>query len=236
MILREPRLQADALERAEQAAATVVGATIGRSIDLTTFTLLLPKEAPLLDADALAARAQTQGPTVVLPEQRRLSATAALDRAKAEAFPDLTVFLVGGYRGDSRDPVLEGGFAIPLPVFNWNQGAIDAARRERERLDRAIEGERLSVVIACAALARDYTTARIQLERYHGIIVPAAQKALERMELAFTADKATDRDLMSANQALIAAERAEVDARVSLALAIAAIERLSGAPLPMKAK
>jgi cobalt-zinc-cadmium efflux system outer membrane protein len=229
------RLEADAANRSLAAAEVALKTTMGKPIAPEILAKgELPHGGTELDTEALVQKANEKAPTLELLERQGNVARASLERAKAERFPDVTVFLAGGYAGGINEPVAEGGVAIPLPIFNRNQYQVEAAKREVERLERTIAGERLSTTVSAVRLARDYEVARTRVTGYHEKIIPAAKEFLAKAREAFAAGKIRDRDVLAAHRALIAAEQAEVSARLDLALAIAGIERLIGEGVPRK--
>jgi cobalt-zinc-cadmium efflux system outer membrane protein len=236
--VEQARLEAEASQRTLAAAAVSLRAIIGSDVDVARLETDLPRVAPPLDTAELGRRVREESPSVIVLERQNDTARATLARAEAERWPDITVALAGGYQsgvgGGPQGPTVAGGIAIPLPLFNRNQYAVEAAERDLERLERSLDGARLALTISTAAVARDYENARTRVDAYRDRIVPAAREALSRTEAAFAAGKVRDRDVLLAHQALIHVEEAEVDAREDLALAVAAIERLIASPVPTR--
>jgi cobalt-zinc-cadmium efflux system outer membrane protein len=76
------------------------------------------------------------------------------------------------------------GFAdvgIQLPIFNRNQGNVQAARAERDRAGQ--EKTRVSLVLRerSAGLVQNYRDARARVEKYRSAILPRAQQAYDLM-------------------------------------------------------
>ena len=71
-------------------------------------------------------------------------AAAAVEAARAEAWPDLA--LEASYElEEGQDHIVGVGFSIPLPFFQRNQGEVARARAEVERAEVEIEAARLLV-------------------------------------------------------------------------------------------
>lgn len=120
----------------------------------------------------------------------------ALRLARAEAIPDLTVGLEGGY-DDGADESFGGvGARMPIPLFNRNQGRIqeaeanlarlgagrdDTARRLRNDLANVLQ--RLNEYDTLAALYRDQ-------------IVPASEAAMTEARTRFAAGEISFLDLL----------------------------------------
>lgn len=232
--LEKARLDATEADRKVKTAEKVLEVTIGRELDMTRIKADLPLLAPPLDEETFTERARKASPGVILQERQAETARATLERAKEERIPDITIAIAGGYSNLSHDPVIEGGIAIPLPIFNRNQYRVEAALREVERSERAVAGEQISATIACAEVARDYESARLRVASYRERVIPAALENVKKSLEAFAAGKIPDRDVLVAQRSLIDNEIELVEARLALARAIARIERLTGANVPTK--
>lgn len=105
-------------------------------VDTGGFSQLPPPDLPNLDS--LLAQAYQRG-DVQLAQAARLYAAADLVLQKALAVPDVEVLLnydrLGGYRFSQ----LAVGLALPIPIFNRNQGRILAARRAVEAQELAYQ-------------------------------------------------------------------------------------------------
>jgi cobalt-zinc-cadmium efflux system outer membrane protein len=233
-VLDESVLLADGLEHDRAGAESALEALA--RIDLRTRGLAgeLPTSAPPIDEDRLLERATKEGPRIRLLEKAQVRADASIGRNRAEAFPDLTATLLGGYEGTRNTPILTFGVAVPLPLFNRNQYGVQWALEERDRIDRELAGERLVAQAAAGDLGRSYERARTRIARYREHVIPDAQAALAEAEKELAAGRASHRDVLLARAHLDNVRRIELDERERLALAIAAIERLTGAPVPVK--
>jgi cobalt-zinc-cadmium efflux system outer membrane protein len=230
------RLEVESIGRAVTASRQILRAMVGKDLPWERLDAKLPRDAPPLDADGFLEKARAESPSIIELEQQAVTARATLARARAEAYPDFTVAFGGGYDGNAHDPVIQGGIAVPIPLFNRNQYAVEAALRDLERAERSVLGERIVVTIACSEAARDYEVARARVRAYRDRIIPAAQQARKSALDSYGAAKpgVAAHDVLAAERALLAAEREASQARVDLAIAVARIERLTGAPVPEK--
>ena len=74
------------------------------------------------------------------------------------------------------------GFAsasIDLPLWNRNQGNIDAATAELERARQSVTRSQLYLKHRAEPIAQQYLSARFQAERYRTQLIPRAQRAYE---------------------------------------------------------
>ena len=153
----------------------------------------------------------------------------AADRA---GWPDPTVRLgVSTARtAGEREWALEWGLALPLPVLDFNRGAVAAAQaRVAQAVAEARQaGNGLDTAVRDAAAA--YTLARERVLRYQEHILPHAEDTLRIVRSGFP-EQFTQLELLDAQRTLATA-RTELVARLrGLAEAAVAIEELTGAPL-----
>ena len=112
---------------------------------------------------------------------------ATVDLEKARRVPDLTVD--GGYKhysvsvGEDVETFLVG-VSIPLPLFNRNRGAIQAARHQvmKSEEDRRSAEVRLGVALAQSHNALSATYSRVTALR--DTVLPGAQSAFDAVMLA----------------------------------------------------
>jgi len=109
-----------------------------------------------------------------------------LARDKRESIPDL--FLRAGLQQDleinefSGSPVGLIGFAtagVQIPLFNRNQGNVQAARANLENAEQEVARVRLVMLQTAQPLLQRYLTSRLAAERYSKEIIPRAQRAYE---------------------------------------------------------
>jgi cobalt-zinc-cadmium efflux system outer membrane protein len=111
-------------------------------------------------------------------------AKAELDRAKREPIPDLQ--LRAGVQQNREllestgRPIGLQGFAevgIRIPIFNRNQGNVQAARASIERAD--LEQQRVQLLLRerSSFVFQNYLTAKAAVERYRSQMIPQAEKA-----------------------------------------------------------
>ncbi|MHC4416674.1 MAG: TolC family protein, partial [Planctomycetota bacterium] len=156
---------------------------------------------------------------------------AAIDVARAEAVPDITLFggpkLVEG----ASDLGFVAGFSIPIPLFDRNQGGILDARIRRaqaERLRQAAEVRvRTDLVAAYQFLDAAYTEAQTIRDE----IEPSARSAFEAAEEAFRQGKVGALDLLDAQRTLFGVRQQYVGVLAAYHQATIEVERLIGAPL-----
>ena len=127
-----------------------------------------------------------ESPAVKIARLGVEKADASLARARREAIPDLQ--LRGGLEQNhelneaSGRPFGLQGFAeagVQIPLFNRNQGNVEAARADAERARAEVQRVQLVLQERAAPLVENYTSSRQAVERYRERILPRAQKAYE---------------------------------------------------------
>jgi cobalt-zinc-cadmium efflux system outer membrane protein len=173
------------------------------------------------------ARNPEMGRWVVEMESRK----ASLAMEKARRFPDVT--LRGGVRhyNPTDDWAFVAGLAIPIPVFDRNQGATLEAKY---RLAKAEERRRALQVHVQTALVRIYqrlTAARSEAISLKNDVLPGARRAFEATGEGFRQGKFGYLDVLDAQRTFFEAQARYTEALADLQKAIADAEGLLGEPL-----
>ncbi len=144
------------------------------------------EQTPEIDADHLLQTLVEHSPSVKLAQQEVGRAEAVLKRNKREAVPDLN--LRAGEQqnfeelsGTSKS-VGAQSFAtatIQIPLFNRNQGNVDAAKAELERDQQEVSRIKLALAQLAQPLLQQYLTTKLEAERYRTQMIPRAQRAYE---------------------------------------------------------
>ena len=128
----------------------------------------------------------TQSPAMGVAQAAVAQAQATLRRAHKQPIPNLQ--LRGGVEANrelnelSRRPVGWQGFAsvgVQLPLFNRNQGNIQAAVAELDRAQQELERVRLSLRAQAAPQLATYQAASQAVAQYRDTMLPRAQKAYQ---------------------------------------------------------
>lgn len=141
---------------------------------------------PEIDVEHWVETALKQSPSIKRAEQQANRAEAALARDKREAIPDLS--LRAGVQQNreidpsSMRPVGVQGFAtasIQIPLFNRNQGNVEAATLELEHAKREVDRIKLNLAKTAQPLLQRYATERLVVERYRTQLLPRSHRAYE---------------------------------------------------------
>jgi len=220
------RGELDAARHELAASRRRLAATVGVA-DLPPTPLLGSLEAPLPGYDFEPAR------TFVLEEHPEIRsarvgvtrAQLALRREEVEPIPNVTVG--AGYQRNFNDNQNEAHYqvGVPLPLFNHNQGNIQAARAELARAAQEVDRVQNDVVGRLATALGQYDAARERADRYRTAILPNANKAYR---LSLEAFRGGQFEYLRVIQAQRAAAEADLEYVRLLAEAWLAAAEISG--------
>ena len=142
------------------------------------------EDVPDLNPQEWLQKLLTESPAVKIAQLGVARAQAQLVRAQKEPIPDL--LLRGGIEQNrellqsSGQPVGLQGFAevgVQLPLFNRNQGNIQAAKAEIERAQ--LEANRVQLLLRerLSSPIQNYLTAKAAVDRYRNRMIPNAENA-----------------------------------------------------------
>ncbi|HLJ89499.1 MAG TPA: TolC family protein [Candidatus Angelobacter sp.] len=142
------------------------------------------EDIPSLDPQEWLQKLLGESPAARIAQLGVARAQAQLDRARREPIPNLQ--LRGGI--EQNQERLEGttravglqGFAeagVQIPIFNRNQGAIEAARADVERAQ--LETKRVELLLRerLGPIVQNYLMAKTTAERYRSQTLPRAENA-----------------------------------------------------------
>ena len=142
------------------------------------------EELPDVDTQRWLDNILQNSPAVKIASLSLARAQAELDRAKREPIPDLQV-RAGMQQNrelveSTGKPVGLQGFAevgVRIPIFNRNQGNVQAARATIERAN--LEQQRVQLLLRerSSSVFQTYLTAKAAVERYRSQMIPQAEKA-----------------------------------------------------------
>jgi len=167
-------------ERAWQELAATVG---DPSLPMSQLVGKLDDALPELDRDQVLAALLSDSPEVRAASEGVTRAEAALKRAQAEKLPDV---LLGGGLAYNRELLDnnhavgwegEAAVGVQIPIFNRNQGNVQAAEAELAHARHELERVKLALRSNFAYVFRDYTDAAEVVRNYHDQILPDAEQA-----------------------------------------------------------
>ncbi len=173
-----------AAEQNQLRAWRALAATVGKPEMPLTHLVGNLEDLPEDNPDQWLQAIVQESPAVKIAELGVLKAEASLARAKREPVPDLR--LRGGLQQNreldaiTNRPIGLRGFAevgVQIPIFNRNQGNVQASRADVERAQQEVQRIQLVLRERSAALLQNYMTSRSTVERYRNHVIPRAQNA-----------------------------------------------------------
>jgi len=155
---------------------------------------------------------------------------AALESARAQGVPDLTVSVGPRMIGNGDDVTLVAGFSIPLPLWNRNEGNIAEAEAN---LKKTNEEERAAEARAYAHLNEAYqilARATTQIGILDKDVLSGANSALNKILEGYAAGRYSQLDVLDSRRTLNDAQAQKLRALVDYHQASAEIDALTAAP------
>ncbi len=141
---------------------------------------------PALDPNQQATQAIANSPVLAQAQREVAVAEARIRDAKREAVPDVTVQAGEQWSGEQTGttlapagPMSFASASVNLPLWNRNQGNVQAAQAELARAQAAVTRTTLALHAQTGPLAEQYSAARYTAERYRAELIPRAQQAYE---------------------------------------------------------
>jgi cobalt-zinc-cadmium efflux system outer membrane protein len=141
---------------------------------------------PAIDTDAQITNIMAHSPAMKRAEQQVAVAEARIKEAKREPIPNLTVRAGEWYSGEviesAHKPAGPESFvdaSVNIPLWNRNQGNIEAAKVELERARQDIKRTQLYLKQQSEPLAQQYLSSRFEAERYGSELLPRARRAYQ---------------------------------------------------------
>ncbi|MDZ4255652.1 MAG: TolC family protein [Sulfuritalea sp.] len=156
---------------------------------------------------------------------------AGVEAERAKAVPDITLSAGVTRFSQFDDRAYMVGIAIPLPLFDRNQGGILEASR---RLDKADDERRAAAVRLDTELAHAYqrlagVDKEIQILRT--VLLPGAQSAFDAATKGYGLGKFSFLDVLDAQRTLFQSRSQHLRALADYQHGVSEIERLIGGPL-----
>jgi cobalt-zinc-cadmium efflux system outer membrane protein len=126
----------------------------------------------------------------------------ALQRALVEKTPNVTVAGLVNWRDNGIDGDSDGSLTVgvPLPLWNRNQGGIVEAQSQVAAAERALDQLELSLENRLAPVFERYSNALHQVNKYRGLLLPAAQQSLDLARRLYQAGETPYLNLLTAQR------------------------------------
>jgi len=145
------------------------------------------EDLPELDTEQLVGSIVRSSPTVKRRQEEVAVGEARLREARREPVPDLTLRAGEQYNFEhvidtpsrAAGPQTFAQAGITIPLWNRNQGNVDAAQAEIERAMQDVVRTQLSLRQTAEPLAQSYLSSRFTADRYRTELIPRAQRAYQ---------------------------------------------------------
>ena len=187
-----------------------------------------PGQLPEWSSDAVRERVLAVNTNLSQARTEIESARLAVDRARAEAIPNITVG--AGY---VNAPIETTAGAIvtveaPLPLWDRKQGQIRAAQARWLKAQASARKIEVSLTAASAEAWTRYQSARVEVDKLGGDVLPRLQESLDLLVKGYQSGGAgvTFTDVLTTRQTVIETRQKLADARQTLWLAVADLQGL----------
>ena len=181
---------------------------------------------PTLDLRSSWEQLLARSPQLRSAEAERDHAHAELTLAEAQAIPNITLQAVAEYDRATQASTVSTLAALPLPIFNRNQGNIYRAASDIRVACSEIERTKLVLRDLLADSFRRYQTSLKQAKRFQDSILPDSQGNLDLTEQGYKAGESSFLQVLTARQTYIEAQLTYVESLTELRKVTAEIEGL----------
>jgi cobalt-zinc-cadmium efflux system outer membrane protein len=190
----ETRQERVALENAQalyQAGWQELAALVGvPALSANRLDGQLGAPAGVPDFDASLAHLLEASPEVQVARYGVVRAQLALQRERIERVPNVQLQVANGYDFDSRKNVTSVQAGVRLPIFDRNQGNIQAAVGQLQVAQAQMDRVELSLRQRLARTYAQYRNAETTVENYRRHVLPEAKEAYELYLASFGARRA----------------------------------------------
>lgn len=187
----------------------------------------LPESAEITDPQAIQAAALSGSPELQAARARVDRARANIDRQNVQAIPNVSVLFASGVDYATRSGMINAQVGLPVPIFNKNQGNIDAAVAELSRACEELRRIELAIESRMARATQEFQVATVAVEQYRSAILPKAEKTLRLTEEAYQAGQFGFLEMYIARRTYFDTNLEYVAAQVNLAAAQAYLQGMA---------
>jgi cobalt-zinc-cadmium efflux system outer membrane protein len=184
----------------------------------------LESDLPQLDWDECYALVLDCHPEVAAARERADAAELAICRAKREPIPHVDLSLSVRHGDVTESDVANVQVGIPIPVFDKNQGNIQAAEATWIAACNEVRRIELDLQDRLALAYQRYVDARGQADRYRERILPRAKRSLKLVTDGYEKGQVNYLTLLTAQQTYLRVNLSYLDSLRELWSAVALIE------------
>lgn len=197
------------LEAAWKQLAAMVGQP---NLPLSPVPDTVVNSIPELDFETEWQRMLSNSPLMKSAESELQHGQAVLRLARAQAKPNVTIQMVTDYDRVTQATTASVLAAMPLTVFNRNQGNIEKAAADIRADQADIIRSQLVLRDQLADSFRRFNTCRLQDEKLRLSILPAAEESLRMITTGYSRGEVSFREVLLAQEALAQSKIAQIEA------------------------
>lgn len=141
---------------------------------------------------------------------------AEIQLVRAQAVPNVSVQVVAQRDSIQKYSTVGTFVAIPLPIFNRNQGNILNAQGQLAQQQKELDRLRLAILDQLAVAYRQYMAVRLQAEKMRAEILPRAKENLELSTAAYKQGQFDFHRVLLARQTYFQTKMTYIDAMTEL--------------------
>lgn len=203
---------AEANHRLEAAWAQLASMVGVPSLPLTSLSDTGSDAIPSLDMESEWQRMVEGSPQLRSAESELDHGRAVLCQELAQAKPNVTLQMVADYDRVTQSTTASTLVALPLPIFNRNQGNIDKAAADIRADQADIVRSQLVLRDQLADSFRRFKTSRMQAEKLKESILPTVEENLKLTMTAYKGGEISFRDVLTAQEAFAQSQIAHIEA------------------------
>jgi cobalt-zinc-cadmium efflux system outer membrane protein len=165
-----------------------------------------------LDWDDSLQKMLQAHPVLRAQEAKIQEARYSWQRARLEAVPNLTVQVVAEHDQVLKFDTVSTLLALPIPVFNRNQGNVATAAANIQYQQKELERQQLALLDQFAVTFRQYETALTHARKLKKDILPRVKENLDLTVKAYEAGQFSIFRLIEAEQLYFETNHAYIDA------------------------
>jgi cobalt-zinc-cadmium efflux system outer membrane protein len=215
--LSEVRILAAGAQAEYEAAWRKLAGLVGRP-ELVPLVLAgsLEGESPEHNFEAVWDELRSRSPELQAAQARIDRAFAQLQREQVQPIPNIQAQVSVSHDNAGDDELVSVQLGLPLPVFNRNQGQIDAATAEYHRAVHETRRLELALRNRLADAFQQYQQARRQVEIYEEQILPKARRTLEMTARGYELERLDLLRVLTARRTYFESSLAAVRAQAAL--------------------
>ena len=228
VVLSKSEIEVHKAKRALASASQKLAASWGgREVKFERAAGAFYDVAPVPTTDAVIS-AMAENPDLarwaVEEQQRR----AALDSAKAKRVSDVTI--AGGVRhfAETDDSAFVLGLAVPLPIFDRNQGGVRVAAERLAKTREEYKTVEIETLAALTAALNDLSSAYDEVGVLRDDVLPKATQALDAASQGYQEGKFDYLYVLDTQRTLFETKVQYIDSVKAYHKARADVERLTG--------